>query len=108
MAHSRKFAGDVAVLLLSIGGLLPECAHAQFSRDPALNLTLRQISGTRSMGDMLMDAAKSGIEVRNMIKDLNARIAGARQRYWAAYPNGPDFDAAKRELETLLHSKDFS
>ena len=104
---TRRFAGGPPALFLLAFCLLHGPANAQFSGDPVLNQALRQISGIRSMGDMLMDAAKSGADLRNMMADANTRIANARQRYWSVYPNGPGFEAAKREFEAALYSKDF-
>ena len=92
---------------VALSCLLGGAAHAQLSNDPVMNQALRQQAGLQSMADMVAGAVKSGAEVSNRMADLGARVASARNRYWAAYPNGPGFEAAKQEFDAALKSKDF-
>jgi hypothetical protein len=94
-------------VLLCVASLLAVTAHAQLSRDPLMNLALRQGAGLQSMADNLGGAIKSAGELSSMIASASARVASARDRYWAAYPNGPGFQAAKTEFDAALRSKDY-
>jgi hypothetical protein len=92
---------------MALACFVASAAHAQLSNDPVMNQALRQQAGMQSMADMVAGAAKSGAEVNSRMAEIGARVASARDRYWATYPNGPGFEAAKQEFDAALKSKDF-
>jgi hypothetical protein len=104
----RRFAAALSISVFALAaGALPGVSFAQLHPNPVMNQALKSQLGWTSMVDALADAARSAGQLRAMMADLNERIASARTRYWAAYPNGPDFAAAKKEFESVLRTKDF-
>jgi hypothetical protein len=96
------------MIFVALACSLAFAARSQtLSNDPVMNLALKQAAGMQSMADMVAGAVKSGAEVSNRMGDATARVRRARDRYWATYPNGPGFEAAKQEFDAALKSKDF-
>src|SRR5688572_19823782 len=87
--------------LLVAGAICSSAQAQQLHRDPVMNQALRQLTGIRSMGDWIAEAAQGAANIRQITGDMSSRIASARARYWAAYPNGADFKAAQEEFERL-------
>jgi len=104
----RRFAAPISILVLATSLLaLPRLALAQLHPNPVMNQVLRSQLGWPSMAELLTDAARQAGALRERVANLGQRLDSARTRYWAAYPNGTDFKAAKQQLEDLLRSKDF-
>lgn len=104
---NNPFKGSRRHLLPYIACLLAGTAHGQLPRDPLMNLALRQGAGLQSMADNIGDAIKSAGELNRMIAEASSRVANARERYWALYPNGQGIQAAKKEYDAALRSKDY-
>jgi hypothetical protein len=59
-----------------------------------------------SLLERLGEAAEAGKEFNAKVEDLNREIDAARKRFWKAFPNGPDFNAAEAAFLKALWSKD--
>lgn len=55
--------------------------------------------------DQTLGAIRAGREIR---RDIDARMAAARNRFWREYPNGKELNAAQAEFERLLFEKDLA
>src|SRR5688572_2463492 len=76
--------------------------HAQFSRNPVLNMTLRQQLGMRSVADNVFGALQSGAQYAQLRKMAADELAAARRQYWACYPDKPGFREAELEFSRQL------
>src|SRR5438128_2355455 len=59
-----------------------------------------------SIADRLSQAHDAAVDFNNRVAELNSGIDAARRRFWKAYPNGPDFNAAEAEFLGALLNKD--
>jgi hypothetical protein len=59
-----------------------------------------------SIADRLGTAVAAAGEFNSKVAELNALIDAARRRFWKAFPNGPDFNAAEATFLDALWQKD--
>ncbi|HEX2862470.1 MAG TPA: hypothetical protein VHN79_12565 [Lacunisphaera sp.] len=80
--------------------------HAQFSRDPVLNLHLRAQAGITSIADNAMGALTSAAQYAQSRQAMTEAFEAARRDYWAKYPDQPGFAEAEREFARQLERRE--
>ena len=59
-----------------------------------------------SIADQLGKARDAAVDFNNKVAEMNAAIDAARKRFWRAFPNGADFNAAEAAFLDALTEKD--
>jgi hypothetical protein len=89
---------------LALGAWLT--GHAQFSRDPVLNLHLRAQAGITSIADNVAGALKSAAQYSQSRQAMIEGFEAARRDYWTKYPDQPGFAEAEREFARQLERRE--
>jgi hypothetical protein len=58
-----------------------------------------------TIGDRIENGLKAAADFKQKAADLSDVIEAARQRFWKAYPSGPDFEAARADFAQALWQK---
>jgi len=94
MANLRLVSAILLTSIRCFGQCNPHPLHPD-GRDPC-----------PTIADQLSKAFDAARDFNNKVAELNATIAAARRRYWAAFPNGPELNAAEKDFMNALWTKD--
>jgi hypothetical protein len=94
MANLRLVSAMLLIAIRCFGQCNPHPLHPD-GREPC-----------PTIADQLSKAFDAARDFNNKVAQLNTTIAAARRRYWAAFPNGPDLNAAEKEFMNALWTKD--
>src|SRR5712691_10604758 len=94
MSTFRLVSAILFIAIRSFGQCNPHPLHPDL-RDPC-----------PTIADQLSKAFDAARDFNNKVAQLNTTIDAARRRYWAAFPNGPDVNAAEKEFMNALWTKD--